>query len=91
MSRPRLNLFQVTRGVRRAQDFLGVVAATVVLEAAREAVRIVLPRAGLGADLSQSFLALAFTVYACGLFVHGEFLVNRKPDEFAVVTSAVAT
>src|ERR1019366_6890212 len=41
-----------TRGVRRAQDFLGVGAAAVVLEAAREAVRIVLQRAGLGADLS---------------------------------------
>src|SRR5450759_1344682 len=58
-----------TRGVRRAQDFLGVGAAAVVLEAAREAVRIVLQRAGLGADLSQSLLALAFPVNACGLFV----------------------
>src|ERR1017187_8842275 len=65
--------------------------AAVVLEAAREAVRIVLQRAGLGADLSQSLLALAFPVHACGLFVHGELLLNQKRDEFAVVTSAVAT
>jgi len=30
-------------------------------------------------------------VHARGLFVHGELLVNQKRDEFAVVTSAVAT
>ena len=45
--------------VRSAQDFLRIGAAAIVFEAAREAVRIVLERACLGADLTQSLLALA--------------------------------
>src|SRR5450759_1622922 len=60
---------------RRGTNPEEILGAAVVLEAAREAVRIVLQRAGLGADLSQSLLALAFPVHACGLFVHGELLV----------------
>ena len=66
-----------TGGVRCAQDFLRVGAAAVVFEAAREAVRIVLQRAGLGADPANPLLALALPVHACGLFVHRDLLVFK--------------
>jgi hypothetical protein len=48
-----------------ADDLFRVGAGAVVFEAAREAVWVILERAGFGADLALAGLAGAFPVNAC--------------------------
>src|ERR1019366_2885739 len=60
-----------TGGVGCTQDFLGVGAAPVVLEAARKAVGVLLQRTGFGAYLALGLLASAFPMDVGGLFGHG--------------------
>src|SRR5205823_4407342 len=58
------------RRMRRAQDLLGVGALAVAFEAAREPIRVALQCTGLGADLADTLLALAFPMNAGGSLDH---------------------
>jgi len=76
-----------------AQKFLGVGAAPVVLEAAGEAVGVLLQRTSLGADLAVALFALAFPMDASGFFGHGDAPISvgvENVTNFAAANLAMA-
>ena len=76
--------YRETSGVGCAQDFLGVGAAPVVLEAARKTVGVLLQPTGLGAYLALALLTSAFPMDVGGLFHHGVVPVSSCLEGVAI-------